>query len=114
MIRRPPRSTRTDTLFPYTTLFRSPLCRSSPYSGPTPLPSVATPCVKSAAVKPSNQSDEDDRAGWSDQAKGTCKACDANKHRSCHEPKAGRKRGQQVSHQWPTLEPPNADRKIGG
>src|SRR3546814_11038513 len=26
MIRRPPRSTRTDTLFPYTTLFRS-LCR---------------------------------------------------------------------------------------
>src|SRR3546814_14941146 len=28
MIRRPPRSTRTDTLFPYTTLFRSP----SPHS----------------------------------------------------------------------------------
>src|SRR3546814_3355839 len=30
MIRRPPRSTRTDTLFPYTTLFRSrPCCRSA-------------------------------------------------------------------------------------
>src|SRR3546814_5358384 len=27
MIRRPPRSTRTDTLFPYTTLFRSPFER---------------------------------------------------------------------------------------
>src|SRR3546814_7864853 len=27
MIRRPPRSTRTDTLFPYTTLFRSRLAR---------------------------------------------------------------------------------------
>src|SRR3546814_10331413 len=27
MIRRPPISTRTDTLFPYTTLFRSPECR---------------------------------------------------------------------------------------
>src|SRR3546814_9783198 len=28
IIRRPPRSTRSDTLFPYTTLFRSPaLCR---------------------------------------------------------------------------------------
>src|SRR3546814_4025514 len=27
MIRRPPRSTRTDTLFPYTTLFRSNLIR---------------------------------------------------------------------------------------
>src|SRR3546814_20920765 len=26
MIRRPPRSTRTDTLFPYTTLFRSYVC----------------------------------------------------------------------------------------
>src|SRR3546814_8942905 len=31
MIRRPPRSTRTDTLFPYTTLFRSP-ARSNPVS----------------------------------------------------------------------------------
>src|SRR3546814_1650784 len=31
MIRRPPRSTRTDTLFPYTTLFRSPYpLRSAP------------------------------------------------------------------------------------
>src|SRR3546814_6786751 len=29
MIRRPPRSTRTDTLFPYTTLFRSDHGRSS-------------------------------------------------------------------------------------
>src|SRR3546814_9269354 len=34
MIRRPPRSTRTDTLFPYTTLFRSdtPLPPSAPRS----------------------------------------------------------------------------------
>src|SRR3546814_11012471 len=31
MLRRPPRSTRTDTLFPYTTLFRSP--RRSRYVG---------------------------------------------------------------------------------
>src|SRR3546814_8853122 len=29
MIRRPPRSTRTDTLFPYTTLFRSGLVEAS-------------------------------------------------------------------------------------
>src|SRR3546814_2206872 len=29
MIRRPPRSTRTDTLFPYTTLFRSPQRKNS-------------------------------------------------------------------------------------
>src|SRR3546814_4174621 len=32
MLRRPPRSTRTDTPFPYTTLFRSPTARS--YQGP--------------------------------------------------------------------------------
>src|SRR3546814_12412388 len=33
MIQRPPRSTRTDTLFPYTTLFRSvyPLCKRFTY-----------------------------------------------------------------------------------
>src|SRR3546814_4226506 len=30
MIRRPPRSTRTDTLFPYTTLFRSIRARTNP------------------------------------------------------------------------------------
>src|SRR3546814_6449428 len=33
MIRRPPRSTRTDTLFPYTTLFRSPVDPIHPVSG---------------------------------------------------------------------------------
>src|SRR3546814_5717424 len=32
MIRRPPRSTRTDTLFPYTTLFRSLNARTVAYS----------------------------------------------------------------------------------
>src|SRR3546814_12088456 len=32
MIRRPPRSTRTDTLFPYTTLFRSPRLSATPNS----------------------------------------------------------------------------------
>src|SRR3546814_20388586 len=35
MIRRPPRSTRTDTLFPYTTLFRSGR-RGGPGQGPPP------------------------------------------------------------------------------
>src|SRR3546814_6405877 len=33
MIRRPPRSTRTDTLFPYTTLFRSSLGASVAFTG---------------------------------------------------------------------------------
>src|SRR3546814_10942092 len=38
MIRRPPRSTRTDTLFPYTTLFRSPRRRDREESYPRPRP----------------------------------------------------------------------------
>src|SRR3546814_17144488 len=32
MVRRPPRSTRTDTLFPYTTLFRSPMAREQAHA----------------------------------------------------------------------------------
>src|SRR3546814_2990099 len=38
MIRRPPRSTRTDTLFPYTTLFRS---GTQPFGGH--IPTITTP-----------------------------------------------------------------------
>src|SRR3546814_14487653 len=46
MIRRPPRSTRTDTLFPYTTLFRSILRHhglqpTSRQPAPEPAPAVA-------------------------------------------------------------------------
>src|SRR3546814_11827553 len=33
MIRRPPRSTRTDTLFPYTTLFRSQIAENAGHDG---------------------------------------------------------------------------------
>src|SRR3546814_1225161 len=40
MIRRPPRSTRTDTLFPYTTLFRSQLFLGR-YSGVGPAVAAA-------------------------------------------------------------------------
>src|SRR6056297_3832302 len=39
MRRRPPRSTRTDTLFPYTTLFRS----APPAPAPAPAPSLPAP-----------------------------------------------------------------------
>src|SRR3546814_20020869 len=38
MIRRPPRSTRTDTLFPYTTLFRSATCRTTAVRAPCDQP----------------------------------------------------------------------------
>src|SRR3546814_11886182 len=36
LLRRPPRSTRTDTLFPYTTLFRSPAVTRKVYPGNPP------------------------------------------------------------------------------
>src|SRR3546814_2143385 len=56
MIRRPPRSTRTDTLFPYTTLFRS-VCRSVTHnrcpcaSRRRPCSVDQTICLNSAAAK---------------------------------------------------------------
>src|SRR3546814_3387695 len=54
MIRRPPRSTRTDTLFPYTTLFRSPIpqparfrffCRAA-----RPMPRPHRHCARTSAA----------------------------------------------------------------
>src|SRR3546814_5003394 len=47
MIRRPPRSTRTDTLFPYTTLFRSPARPEPPARRRRPRqPAAAAPVGK--------------------------------------------------------------------
>src|SRR3546814_10903889 len=56
MIRRPPRSTRTDTLFPYTTLFRSNGCadarkiaamsKSQNSSKKTPAPNNGSPILR--------------------------------------------------------------------
>src|SRR3546814_16826967 len=46
MLRRPPRSTPTDTLFPYTTLFRSPVALSDiELEAPIPLPRRNIFCV---------------------------------------------------------------------
>src|SRR3546814_12711619 len=52
MIRRPPRSTRTDTLFPYTTLFRSCRCVAYPRtpSRRASSPGYRASCVPSAAL----------------------------------------------------------------
>src|SRR3546814_7909775 len=45
LIRRPPRSTRTDTLFPYTTLFRSAMAMRRPSTNNAPSCSAASlPC----------------------------------------------------------------------
>src|SRR3546814_20707220 len=56
MIRRPPRSTRTDTLFPYTPLFRSPhmtLDTDHPVIGALPL--LGSPFVFKRSDGPANR-----------------------------------------------------------
>src|SRR3546814_14821475 len=50
MKRRPPRSTLTDTLFPYTTLFRSARQRSNPSSSPIQFASAALPICDDAST----------------------------------------------------------------
>src|SRR3546814_1573966 len=49
MIRRPPRSTRTDTLFPYTTLFRSASSSCAPGCAIRPHPDRTPPIRRGAA-----------------------------------------------------------------
>src|SRR3546814_6938060 len=49
MIRRPPRSTRTDTLFPYTTLFRSPTCATEKRHRTCPI--CCQPCASAASSR---------------------------------------------------------------
>src|SRR3546814_5875604 len=67
MIRRPPRSTRTDTLFPYTTLFRSGLllseaslavCVDLRAINPGPSSSCRPPERVRASLSPSDRSEE--------------------------------------------------------
>src|SRR3546814_13972804 len=64
MIRRPPRSTRTDTLFPYTTLFRSG--RDRRYERRWPFRSVLKPfgkrriCLYRSAKSTSNEAIDSD------------------------------------------------------
>src|SRR3546814_21109763 len=53
MIRRPPRSTRTDTLFPYTTLF---------LSAPSPISSRCSPCICSPPGSRGSRSDKGPRS----------------------------------------------------
>src|SRR3546814_3466530 len=74
MLRRPPRSTRTDTLFPYTTLFRSPfgcprpLVRSTdgeaskPLSAPPTLSKIHEPLKATAISHRSNPYPVNDRS----------------------------------------------------
>src|SRR3546814_9239607 len=63
MIRRPPRSTRTDTLFPYTTLFRSDVVRPPENNGmltstPMKLPSMRLSAGKNGLLATLCSADE--------------------------------------------------------
>src|SRR3546814_18583784 len=55
MIRRPPRSTRTDTLFPYTTLFRSPRLVDHVYRHVRRLPAVVTALMRTRPARSHTQ-----------------------------------------------------------
>src|SRR3546814_13906084 len=62
MIRRSPRSTRTDTLFPYTTLFRSPERRAASVTDAIPYTvrrRISEPCARAAP-----DCRQTDRAAW--------------------------------------------------
>src|SRR3546814_17742874 len=52
MIRRPPRSTRTDTLFPYTTLFRSAAIEAAAELDPHPRPAAPDAREEAAIERP--------------------------------------------------------------
>src|SRR3546814_14585795 len=52
MIRRPPRSTRTDTLFPYTTLFRSEIAEDLGWPRSSSFKLVATLAAKGYLYEP--------------------------------------------------------------
>src|SRR3546814_1155152 len=56
MIRRPPRSTRTDTLFPYTTLFRSMCVVAARLAGSARMRPVGPSCDRAVAAEVSRPS----------------------------------------------------------
>src|SRR3546814_4829164 len=69
MIRRPPRSTRTDTLFPYTTLFRSRLREIALLGNlPEDLRLQGHPCDPHEARRPERGSADDRAATEADRA----------------------------------------------
>src|SRR3546814_10225725 len=80
MIRRPPRSTRTDTLFPYTTLFRS-------------LPGAGRDARRDQAIRPGQ--DRGRYHGAAGPAEGDAGAASRGRQRrSAHAKRAGREIGR--------------------
>src|SRR3546814_11297353 len=82
MIRRPPRSTRTDTLFPYTTLFRSPV--------PDHAPDSSEEDEDDASNDESEDSTEDEDSGSFEQGYVRETKADLPTHPTLELPKIGR------------------------
>src|SRR3546814_10477431 len=68
MIRRPPRSTRTDTLFPYTTLFRSGEASSGSFAVNEVARDVKRVCVHTNSEASSLTADPKNRIPWAFRA----------------------------------------------
>src|SRR3546814_18220768 len=62
MIRRPPRSTRTDTLFPYTTLFRSVFVAANPEMKTIDIYDKQMTELRSEDIFPANEKDENQQS----------------------------------------------------
>src|SRR3546814_12018788 len=81
MIRRPPRSTRTDTLFPYTTLFRSggvlDSARAEPATGHPARPRVCRKAVRGTRHGRGHECALGHGAGPAPKAARACPAVDA-------------------------------------
>src|SRR3546814_17525540 len=58
MILRPPRSTRTDSLFPYTTFFRSSIILSIRQAYQTMFPLTSGPAMKGSAAQVADQMED--------------------------------------------------------
>src|SRR3546814_20605109 len=67
MLRRPPRSTRTDTLFPYTTLFRSIVSFTGVRSGSLPSLIAAMSTTSRSGEDEILVNDKPDRRAWPDR-----------------------------------------------
>src|SRR3546814_11777156 len=82
MLRRPPRSTRTDTLFPYTTLFRS---HRLSFGRPQPETTLALSDRAPALLAP----DQADRASARGQVQGQCVRHHADQPAISRDPRRG-------------------------
>src|SRR3546814_12646013 len=84
MIRRPPRSTRTDTLFPYTTLFRSQVAGAPPRIVVAPHPAEHTgPGTGQRLVQPGGAVDQQGGTGIGGEVAGVLGQARDQQQRRC-------------------------------